>query len=399
MRIILLCIPIHRLFIYYFILCLISLILTRNLVFPLRTLNTMLKARYHKSNILFNHFYSTSKHIGSTLHKSFYSSNYETSNSLLYSHASSELYQFKSYEELTKARVIFVLGGPGAGKGTQCEWLARTYGMRHLSAGELLRDEMATPGSEQGALIDSYLKEGKIVPVKITLDLLKKNMLSKSHPCNRFLIDGFPRNFDNVNGWEEYMPSVCETESVLFLECPENVLEERLLSRGKTSGRSDDNIEAARKRFQTFQESTIPVVQHFEKLQKVVRINGNQHRDAVFEEFKNAVNPLIEKEVYDLSNLVFKVINEGNIEVLSQLIDINSCKIVIAPIKQQITSEIKVVDIFNSLKSEESNFHHSPISNPTFRVMGKNVMISFNKTHQQVSYSYNSFRNDLLFNN
>ena len=128
-----------------------------------------------------------------------------------------------------KPKVLFVLGGPGAGKGTQCEKLSAEYGMIHLSAGELLREERLS-GSSDGVLIESYLKEGKIVPVQITLDLLRKAMEAKN--CNRYLVDGFPRNWDNIEGWETCMPGVCTVEAVLFIDYPEEELQRRLLSRG-----------------------------------------------------------------------------------------------------------------------------------------------------------------------
>ncbi|CAM9846778.1 unnamed protein product, partial [Choristocarpus tenellus] len=96
-----------------------------------------------------------------------------------------------------KRPVIFVLGGPGSGKGTQSERLAKTYGYVHLSAGDLLRKERES-GSEDGVLIDEYIKEGKIVPVAVSLGLLRRAMLA-CPPRSRFLIDGFPRNSDNVD--------------------------------------------------------------------------------------------------------------------------------------------------------------------------------------------------------
>jgi UMP-CMP kinase len=88
--------------------------------------------------------------------------------------------------------VIFVLGGPGAGKGTQCEKLGKKYGFTHLSAGDLLREERHRPGSEVGDLINTYIREGKIVPMHITIGLLKMAMLASGK--HHFLIDGFPRD-------------------------------------------------------------------------------------------------------------------------------------------------------------------------------------------------------------
>ena len=132
-------------------------------------------------------------------------------------------------EEPRRPKVIFVLGGPGAGKGTQCAKLSLEFGIKHLSAGELLREEKLKP-TENGRLIDSYLKEGKIVPVEISLNLLRGAI--EQQRWNRYLIDGFPRNWDNLKGWERIMSDVVDVESILFIECEEAELARRLISRG-----------------------------------------------------------------------------------------------------------------------------------------------------------------------
>ena len=91
--------------------------------------------------------------------------------------------------------VVFVLGGPGAGKGTQCANIVEKFGYVHLSAGDLLRAERKREGSEVGALIESYIVKGEIVPVEITCQLLENAMNDniKEHNKYNFLIDGFPR--------------------------------------------------------------------------------------------------------------------------------------------------------------------------------------------------------------
>lgn len=96
--------------------------------------------------------------------------------------------------------VIFVLGGPGAGKGTQCTKLASKYGIEHLSAGDLLREERNRAGSEVGDLINECIREGKIVPMHITIALLKKAMLARGG--RSFLIDGFPRDISQGQEFE-----------------------------------------------------------------------------------------------------------------------------------------------------------------------------------------------------
>jgi len=204
----------------------------------------------------------------------------------------------KKGTDIDKPRVIFVLGGPGAGKGTQCAKLSADLGMVHLSAGELLRAERAS-GSSNGLLIDSYIKEGKIVPVQITLNCLRRAM--ESAGSHRFLIDGFPRNWDNVQGWMDHMPSVCNIESVVFIDCPEDELERRLLQRGVTSGRTDDNIESARKRFNTYNVETMPIVLHYEKAGKLLRVSGAQSVDAVYADLRKAIEPYIVQDLLERS--------------------------------------------------------------------------------------------------
>src|SRR4051794_27128912 len=88
--------------------------------------------------------------------------------------------------------VIFVLGGPGAGKGTQCANLVSDYGFKHLSAGDLLREEQDRPGSEFGELIKDYIREGQIVPMEVTIQLLENAMKAAMEKENKkmFLIDG-----------------------------------------------------------------------------------------------------------------------------------------------------------------------------------------------------------------
>lgn len=91
-----------------------------------------------------------------------------------------------------KVTVIFVLGGPGAGKGTQCTKLVSDYGFKHLSAGDLLREEQDRPGSEFGEMIKTYIKEGTIVPMEVTIQLLENAMKTAMETENKslFLIDG-----------------------------------------------------------------------------------------------------------------------------------------------------------------------------------------------------------------
>uniref|UniRef100_A0A7S4B7Z8 UMP-CMP kinase n=1 Tax=Chrysotila carterae TaxID=13221 RepID=A0A7S4B7Z8_CHRCT len=188
-----------------------------------------------------------------------------------------------------KPAVIFVLGGPGAGKGTQCVKIVEAFGYVHLSAGDLLRAERKS-GSAQAELIESYITEGKIVPVEITVNLLLAAI--KKDGGKRFLVDGFPRNTNNLSGWQQTVGTALNVAGVLMYEVSESVLEARLLERGKTSGRSDDNMESIKKRFLTFQNDTMPVVEYFRHQGLVHSFDGARPIDDVWADTEAALKAL-----------------------------------------------------------------------------------------------------------
>jgi len=202
--------------------------------------------------------------------------------------------------------VIFVLGGPGAGKGTQCDKLVRDYKFTHLSAGDLLRAEQDRPGSEFGQLIKDCIKNGAIVPMEVTVQLLENAMTEtisdsktrdpkdlKGEVKGKFLIDGFPRKMDQALKFEE---TVCPAKFVLFFDCPEEVMEKRLLKRGETSGRADDNLESIKKRFKTFVETSMPVVEYYEKEGRVVKVMAVKGPDEVYQDTKKGLHERLGKD-------------------------------------------------------------------------------------------------------
>lgn len=195
----------------------------------------------------------------------------------------------KLNSKVKQHRVLFVLGGPGAGKGTQSENIVSEYKCIHLSVGELLRKErLRGDDSPNAELIEKCLVAGKIVPVEISLGLVrdamdeavaegsdKKDRNHKHYGQPIFLVDGFPRNYDNLAGWTSNMPSYASCIGSLVYDCSMDVLEQRILSRAETSGRSDDNLESARKRFKTFQDQTMPVVHALEEVEKMQIVEDN----------------------------------------------------------------------------------------------------------------------------
>lgn len=183
------------------------------------------------------------------------------------------------------SKIIFVLGGPGSGKGTQCDKIVATYeGVHHFSAGDLLREAVKNGNTE----LEEIMKEGKLVPMETTIGLLKDAMVACGG--STFLIDGFPRAMDQAMAFES---GIQPCSAVLFFDCSEEVMRERLLARGQTSGRADDNEETIVKRFRTFVEQSKPVVEEFAKEGKVFAISSEQTPDDVFAEVKTALDTVL----------------------------------------------------------------------------------------------------------
>ena len=180
-------------------------------------------------------------------------------------------------------QVVFVLGGPGTGKGTMCELAESQLGWTHLSTGVLLRAEREA-GGPTAATIEEFMTAGKLVPNEITVTLLKNAMenITRTTGKTNFLLDGFPRSQDNLEAWYEIFGRDSELPKMLYFECPYSVLEQRVLGRAKFSGRSDDNVESMKLRFDTFKAETLPLVEYFKSKNKCVEIDTGQGREAVY---------------------------------------------------------------------------------------------------------------------
>ncbi|KAL6509453.1 hypothetical protein OROGR_022763 [Orobanche gracilis] len=163
--------------------------------------------------------------------------------------------------------VLALTGGPGSGKGTQCTRIVQTFGFSHLSAGDLLRKEISS-NSENGSMILSIIKEGKIVPSEVTVQLIRK-AIEASDNC-RFLIDGFPRSEENRIAYERVIGA--EPDIVLFFDCPEEEMVKRVLNRNQ--GRIDDNIDTVKERLKVFAELNLPVIKHYSKKGKLYKADA-----------------------------------------------------------------------------------------------------------------------------
>ncbi|CAL8078492.1 unnamed protein product [Calicophoron daubneyi] len=179
---------------------------------------------------------------------------------------------------LKDAKVIFVLGGPGSGKGTQCDKLVEKYHYNHLSSGDLLREEVAS-GSPRGKMLEEIMKKGELVSLDTVLQLLRDAMIKCVSKNCYFLIDGYPRELDQGVRFEK---EICPCMCVISFDVNEKVMTQRLLHRGETSGRADDNPETIKNRLKTFEQSTKPVLDYYEKQHKLIRIDASGSIDDVF---------------------------------------------------------------------------------------------------------------------
>ena len=183
--------------------------------------------------------------------------------------------------------VWFVLGGPGAGKGTQCARLVDHLGVTHLSAGELIRECRDASDSAESAEIEALLSAGKMVPSELTVRLLlaaigREPTTSQCGVPRTVVIDGFPRSADNLAAWEAAAGANLRVAGVLCYDVDEAELSRRIVRRGSTSGRSDDQLHVLRQRFAVYREATLPVVDHYAAIGKLWRINGARGVDAVW---------------------------------------------------------------------------------------------------------------------
>ena len=197
----------------------------------------------------------------------------------VYENASENFKYLKTPLPFDGEKIVFVLGGPGSGKGTQCDRIVASLNFAHLSTGDLLRDEVKK-GSSLGKKLEEDMREGKMVPIEITMQLLKTEMEARKGAPG-FLIDGFPRTIEQAHLFES---EIGKCSFVLYFKASNETLTDRLLKRGETSGRADDNLESIKKRLVTFSEASMPVVSYYEKTGRVRTVNSEQAVETVTEE-------------------------------------------------------------------------------------------------------------------
>lgn len=201
------------------------------------------------------------------------------------------VHHYDPREACPPPNVVFVIGGPGSGKGTMCEVAEIQLGWTHLSTGDLLRAELEV-GGPKAKTIDEYITAGKLVPNEIMVTLLKNAMenITRTTGKKNFLLDGFPRSLNNMEAWYDIFGRESELPTMLYFECPYAELEKRILGRAKYSGRSDDNVESMKLRFDTFKAETLPTVELFKKSNKCIDVDTSPARDIVYSRVVDALS-------------------------------------------------------------------------------------------------------------
>ena len=178
-----------------------------------------------------------------------------------------------------KPRIVFVIGGPGCGKGTQCKRIVQNFKYQSFSTGDLLR-QYVKDKKEGYEEIENQMKEGKLISSTTLMKVLKEYIVNSRN--KKILVDGYPRNQENIDVWEKEMKDLVEVKGALYIEVSNEEMKKRLL--GRNEGRADDNEETIAKRLTTFEQETKPIVEYFEKQGNLIKIDGMKTVDEISKE-------------------------------------------------------------------------------------------------------------------
>lgn len=192
---------------------------------------------------------------------------------------------------------IIIFGAPGSGKGTQSDKIIAEFGVAHISTGDVLRSEISAQ-TDLGRTASTYIQDGKLVPDSLIIDMLAKKLdklvkeitTSEGNMLPGVIFDGFPRTIPQAEALDKMLEERGEKVNVVIgLEVDDKELIKRIVERGKTSGRADDNEETAKKRLDTYYAQTLPLKKFYEEQGKYVKINGIGTIDGIYADIRAAI--------------------------------------------------------------------------------------------------------------
>lgn len=190
---------------------------------------------------------------------------------------------------------LVLFGAPGSGKGTQSAKLIDEYGLYHISTGEVLRDHIDRQ-TDLGKLADTYISKGQLIPddlmLRVLEDVLDRHMADAN--LKGVVFDGFPRTVPQARALKDLMERKgTRLHGVIGLDVPEEELIQRLLKRGKETGRADDNLETITNRLKVYHTQTEPLKEYYRREGKYIAVNGTGVVDEIFAN--------IARDIYELT--------------------------------------------------------------------------------------------------
>ena len=188
---------------------------------------------------------------------------------------------------------IVIFGKPGSGKGTQADFLKDKYDLYHISTGDLFRKNILNK-TDLGIEAKSFLDNGDLVPDTVTIKMLENEVLANKD-ANGFIFDGFPSTHNQAESLDIFLESINQKiNATIALEVDEDELITRLLDRGKTTNRSDDqDIEKIKNRFNEYNNKTSILIDFYQKQSKFYSVNGHGSVDDITSRLFNLVDSLI----------------------------------------------------------------------------------------------------------